>query len=154
MALKKKSTIMVIVLVEVEGKGWAGKPGQCQGLSDLRGRSIENKVMVLYPVLTHHLGPWGSVRKMVIFLLIKIFVTLVVIGSVQWLEVLRCDSWLYCFLYQPHKNRSEKLRQSDQTSQFFFFFSITEVNKTDSFGQSMHARGLTFQGRECSENNE
>lgn len=40
------------------GKGRVGKPGQCQGLSDLRGRSIENKVMVLYPVLTHHLGPW------------------------------------------------------------------------------------------------
>lgn len=36
----------------------------------------------------------------------------------------------------------------------FFFFSITEVNKTDSFGQSMHARGLTFQGKERSENNE
>lgn len=75
MALKKKSTIMVVVLIEVEGKGWAGKPGQCQGLSHLRGRSIGNKVMVLYPVLTHHLGPWGSLRKMVVFLYVKIFVT-------------------------------------------------------------------------------
>ena len=55
-ALKKKSTIMVVVVVvvdvEVEGKGWAGKPGQCQSLSGLRGRSVGNQVMMLHPVLT------------------------------------------------------------------------------------------------------
>lgn len=124
MALKKKSTKMmvVVVVVEVEGKGWAGKPGQCQGLSGLRGRSGGNKVMMLHPVLTHHLGPWGSSREMVDYLSMKMFVTRVVVGSVQWLGLQPSGVRAGCTVFCISLTKAEVRNIGSQIRLLNFFF--------------------------------
>lgn len=113
--------MVVEMVVEVEGKGWAGKPGQCQGLSGLRGRSIGNEVMMLYPLLTHHLGPWGSLREMVDYLYLKRFVTRVVIGSVQRLGLQPLDVRAGCTVFCTSRTKVEVRYLGSQIRLLNFF---------------------------------
>lgn len=59
-----------------------------------------------------------------------------------------------CTVFCTSLTKTEVRNLGSQIRLLNFFFSIKEVNKTDSFGQSMHAKGLTFQGGERPENNE
>ena len=91
---------------------------------------------------------------MVDYLYMKIFVTRVVIGSVQWLDLQPLDMGAVCTIFCTSFTKAEVRNLGSQIRLLNFFFCITEIKKTDSFGQSMHVRGLTFQGRESSENDE